>query len=185
MTVRPQECLLRVAVHPLRKEDNALNISVIVKLVTTGRTANSFVTSNERSLFGRMRPFHDTLDACDQSAAWGSLSYVTRALVKFKVWNLNFGWIGQYWFPGHMKHLHCDVFWVSESYCSIVLHPVTSNPRFVKHTQWNVAVLWKKNNPKINIPHRIAQLHVGRLYRKWAKSNPYKGCNENNISIHI
>ena len=46
-----------------------LNISVIVKLVTTGRTANSNVTTNERSLTGRMRPVHGTLDACDQSAA--------------------------------------------------------------------------------------------------------------------
>ena len=34
--------------------------NVIVKLVTTGRTANSFVTTNERFLFGRMRPDHGT-----------------------------------------------------------------------------------------------------------------------------
>ena len=75
--MRPQEGLLKVAVHPPRKEDSALNISVIVKLVTTGRTANSFVTTNERSLFGRMRPVHGTLDVCDQSAARRSLSYET------------------------------------------------------------------------------------------------------------
>ena len=53
-----------------------LNIFVIVKPVTV----NSFVTTNERSLFGRMRPVHGTLDACNQSAARRSLSYVTRAL---------------------------------------------------------------------------------------------------------
>ena len=58
--MRPQEGLLKAAVHPPCKEDSALNISVIVKLVTTGRTANSFVTTNERSLFGRMQPVHGT-----------------------------------------------------------------------------------------------------------------------------
>ena len=78
-TGRPPQGLSKVAVHPRRKEDSALKISAIVKLVTTGCTANSFVTTNERSLFDRMRPVHDTLDACDQSAAQRSLSYVTRA----------------------------------------------------------------------------------------------------------
>ena len=68
-----------MAVHHPRKEDSSLKISVIAKLVTTGRTGNSFVTTNERSLFGRMRPVHRTLDACDQSAARRSLSYVIRA----------------------------------------------------------------------------------------------------------
>ena len=38
------------------------------------------MTTNERSLFGCMRPVHGTLDACDQSAVWRSLSYVTRTL---------------------------------------------------------------------------------------------------------
>ena len=69
-----------MAVHHPRKEDSSLKISVIAKLVTTGRTGNSFVTTNERSLFVCMRPVHGTLDACDQSAARRSLSYVTRAL---------------------------------------------------------------------------------------------------------
>ena len=63
---RAPQVLFKVAVHSPRKEDSALNISVIVKLFTTGRTANSFVTTKERSLFGRMRPVHGTLDACDQ-----------------------------------------------------------------------------------------------------------------------
>ena len=76
---RSSQGLFKVAVHPLRKEDSALNISVIVKLATTCHTANSFVTTNERSLFGCMRPVHGTLDACDQSAARRFLSYVTRA----------------------------------------------------------------------------------------------------------
>ena len=78
--MRPQEGLLKVAVHPPRKEDSALNIAVIVKPATTGRTANSFVTTNERFLFGRMQPVHGTLDACDQSAAHRSLAYVTIVL---------------------------------------------------------------------------------------------------------
>ena len=55
-------------------------MNVIVKFVTTGSTDNSFVTTNERSLFGRMRPVHGTLEACDQIAAQRFLSYVTRAL---------------------------------------------------------------------------------------------------------
>ena len=38
------------------------------------------MTTNERSLFGRIRPVYGTLDACDQSAARRSLSNVTRAL---------------------------------------------------------------------------------------------------------
>ena len=76
---RPSQGLFKVVVHPPRKEDSALNISVIVKLATTCRTANSFVTTNDRSLFSRMRPVNGTLDACAQSAAWRFLSYVTRA----------------------------------------------------------------------------------------------------------
>ena len=78
--MRPQEGLSKVDVYPPRKEDSALKSSVIVKLVTTGRTANSLVTTHEKSLFGRMRPVYGTLDTCDQSAARRSLSYVTRAL---------------------------------------------------------------------------------------------------------
>ena len=53
-TGRPPQGVFKVAVHPPCKEDSVLNISVIVKLVTTVRTANSFVTTNERSLFGCM-----------------------------------------------------------------------------------------------------------------------------------
>ena len=81
----PPQGIFKVAVHPPRKEDSAWNISVIVKLVTTGRTANSFVTTNKRSLFGHMRPVYGTLDACDQSAVRRSLSsmWPGKALVTY------------------------------------------------------------------------------------------------------
>ena len=59
----PQEGLFKVAAHPPLKEDSALKIALHLqfsKLVTTGCTTISFVTTNERSLFGRMRPGHGT-----------------------------------------------------------------------------------------------------------------------------
>ena len=43
-TGRPPQGLFKVAVLPPHKEDSASYRNVIVKLVTTGRTANSFVT---------------------------------------------------------------------------------------------------------------------------------------------
>ena len=74
--MRPQEGLIKATSRC--REDSALKISAIVKLAMTGRTANSFVTTNERSLFGRTALWTYAI----QSAARGPLSYVTRALAK-------------------------------------------------------------------------------------------------------
>ena len=53
---------------------------VIVKPVMTDHMGNSFVTTNERPLFGRMRPVHDTWAHAINQPHGALFSLVTRAL---------------------------------------------------------------------------------------------------------